>query len=78
MEQLTIHGIFMFLFTSYDNWGDTAKLKFSGCGYQLHETVCIDAGNNVCTCGGDFKKAMYPVKVYRVRLAGDKITTKPT
>lgn len=76
MNTLTLElGELLFDFKSFDNWCDTAKMKFKAhgvsgqtIGHQF--AICIDTKNRVCQSGKEFMRARdedaFPVRVYRM------------
>lgn len=79
MEEITIKAEYLFEFTHFQNWVNTAKSRFEMHGLSgkdgMEKTVCIDVNGNAVTCGYDFaiveKKETFPVKVYRLVRAGE-------
>ena len=69
MQEVTIWvGNEVFEFADYDNWCDTAKVKFSRAGLRGDNAVCVDARGRICLSGKEFMRARdqgtWPVKVY--------------
>ncbi len=56
----------LFHFIHYQDWSDHAQKRFRNHGHTPRTAICVDAAGAVCTRGGQFKAAVYPVRVYAV------------
>lgn len=69
-QRTVILGPALFLFSSFDDWIDTAKVKFATSGVVSFDTICIDSIGRVCKCGQEFMRARddgtFPVIVYHI------------
>lgn len=69
MEELTIKGELLFVFTSKQHWINKATSWYKP--YRAYHTVALDQENNVCHIGEDFRvaeeKGLYPIRVYALK-----------
>ena len=59
-------GEMLIQFESFDNWTSRAQQLFRNSGHTAQTALCIDSEGHICTRGGHFKMAAYPVKVYAI------------
>ena len=68
-ELKIIVGELLFQFSSFDNWVNTAEIKFSSENVRLKDVLCVDNKGRILKKGKEFRRAenddSFPVKVYR-------------
>lgn len=61
-------GALLFEFSDYEDWCDTAQVRFKRAGHNSTNTICLDAQNRTCFRGKDFMQARdegtFPVRVF--------------
>jgi hypothetical protein len=65
----------VFHFVSFDDWVESAKRRFRNNGHTAESVICVDRNGMICTCGREFKIALYPVRVYAITKAPFEPTT---
>lgn len=59
----------MFMFSTFDNWCDTAQHKFKNAGVRSNDVLALDSKGRICQKGFEFMRARdeeaFPVRVYR-------------
>lgn len=70
---IVVVGDALFNFTDFDNWCDTARVKFAQAGMTWKDVLCVDAFGRICLKGKEFMRARdegaFPVTVYPALVA---------
>jgi len=68
---MVLVGDKVFEFNDFEDWCDTAKIKFKNAGLRGENAVCVDTHGRICLSGKEFGRARdqgaWPVEVFEAR-----------